>query len=68
MKDLITLFSEFLNNCHKCGNSRKEMMYCELPEDIQEVFKDAGPGFLYLYCEKCEDFSVMIDFDNEPLN
>ncbi|MFD2514994.1 hypothetical protein ACFSRY_14040 [Pontibacter locisalis] len=60
------LFRLQTNPCRKCGGSRDEFVFDELPEREQPHWKESGmldSIDYFLYCPSCEEHSAIFEID-----
>lgn len=62
MNDFMKQFNAHINKCRKCGQPRIEVCCHVLPIQIIKAFESAGENAEYLYCKKCQEYSVIMNF------
>lgn len=52
-----------LNHCTQCGSKRIRVTIEELPEEMKKEIKDYKEESYFLYCDKCQEYSLVINYD-----
>ena len=51
-----------LKYCRTCKGLRKDITFAQLSPSAQEGFKDYMYSARFVYCEKCDEYSMITDY------